>query len=84
KEITFNAIHTPDVTANLISISKLDERGYSVEYGRGKAIFKKPDGLPFMEAHLSNGMYLLDFEDADMPAAWVAKSRDIPASRETW
>ncbi|KAF8190712.1 hypothetical protein K438DRAFT_1971012 [Mycena galopus ATCC 62051] len=28
KEIAFNAIHTPDITANLISISKLDAKGY--------------------------------------------------------
>ncbi|KAJ7079445.1 hypothetical protein B0H15DRAFT_788098, partial [Mycena belliarum] len=39
KELTLNAIHTPDITVNLISISKLDAGGFSVEFGRGKAIF---------------------------------------------
>ncbi|KAJ7129925.1 hypothetical protein C8R46DRAFT_925191, partial [Mycena filopes] len=39
KEIALNAIHTPDITTNLISISKLDASGYSVEFGKGKAVF---------------------------------------------
>ncbi|KAJ7660151.1 hypothetical protein DFH06DRAFT_988979, partial [Mycena polygramma] len=39
KEITLNAIHTPDITVNLISVSKLDAGGFSVEFGRGKAVF---------------------------------------------
>ncbi|KAJ7695304.1 hypothetical protein B0H16DRAFT_1351106, partial [Mycena metata] len=36
KQLTLNAIHTPDITFNLVSISKLDASGYSVEFGRGK------------------------------------------------
>ncbi|KAJ6475192.1 hypothetical protein DFH09DRAFT_851719, partial [Mycena vulgaris] len=36
KELTLNALHTPDITVNLISISKLDAGGYSVEFGQGK------------------------------------------------
>ncbi|KAK7029229.1 hypothetical protein R3P38DRAFT_2393356, partial [Favolaschia claudopus] len=78
KEITFSAIHTPDITANLISISKLDEKGCAVEFAKGKALFKDKDGIPFMEASLVNGMYRVDFESAGVTAAWTARSRDSP------
>jgi hypothetical protein len=84
KEITLNAIHTPDITVNLISISKLDASGYFVEFGRGKATFKKPDGLLFMAGMLVNSMYQLDFEDADMISAWVARLRELKASKDAW
>ncbi|KAJ7772066.1 hypothetical protein DFH07DRAFT_734377, partial [Mycena maculata] len=57
KELALNALHTPDITVHLISISKLDASGYSVEFGQGKAVFKKPDGSPFMAGALVSGMY---------------------------
>jgi hypothetical protein len=44
KEITFEAIHIPDITSNLLSLSKLNAKGYLVEFGCGKATFQKPDG----------------------------------------
>lgn len=85
KEIAFNAIHTPDITANLISVSKLDQKGYAVEFGHGKAVFKRSDSLLFMEAVLLNGMYILPVESDDGgTSAWVAKSRDVPANKGTW
>jgi hypothetical protein len=37
-----------------------------------------------MAGTLAKGMYELDFEDADMIAAWITRSRDLPASKETW
>jgi hypothetical protein len=81
--LTFDAIHTPDIAANLISVAKLDEKGYSVEFGQGHAVFKAPSSAVFMEAKLVNGMYQVDFEDAGV-RAWAAKSRDEPAGKETW
>lgn len=39
KEITFDAIHTPGTTTNLVSLSKLDSKDYSVQFGHGKAVF---------------------------------------------
>jgi hypothetical protein len=83
KEIAFNAIHTPDITANLISVSKLDEKGYAVEFAHGKAVLKRSDGSPFMEVFLSNGMYVLELEDGGVNA-WVTKSRNVPANKGTW
>ncbi|KAJ7203300.1 hypothetical protein GGX14DRAFT_652149 [Mycena pura] len=73
KEISFDAIHTPDST-NLISISKLDARGYIVEFGGGKAIFKRANGSVFMEAMLSGGMYRVEFEDGGITANVAAAS----------
>lgn len=83
-ELILHAIHTPDITANLISISKLDSKGYAVEFKGGKGIFKKPDGSPFMEAVLTNGMYVLVLEDVAGTAAWVARSRDLLVDKGTW
>jgi hypothetical protein len=42
KEVLFHAIHTPDITANLVSLSRLDSKGYSVEFGRGKQCSRSP------------------------------------------
>lgn len=84
KEIVLDAIHTPDITANLISISKLDSKGYAVEFVNGKAMFKRRDGSPFMEAALSNGMYVLELEGGGGVNAWAANSRDVPADKGTW
>ncbi|KAK6984553.1 hypothetical protein R3P38DRAFT_2575719, partial [Favolaschia claudopus] len=78
KEITFSAIHSPDITANLISISKLDEKGCAVEFTKGKATFKDRNGVPFMEARLVDGMYRVDFDAAGVTAAWTARSRASP------
>lgn len=84
KEVLFHTIHTLDITADLVSLSKLNSKGYSVEFGHGKAIFKKPDGVPPTEATLQNGMYILEFkEDGAVAAAWVVKSRDVAADKGT-
>ncbi|KAJ7809144.1 hypothetical protein B0H14DRAFT_3481713 [Mycena olivaceomarginata] len=58
--VTFDALHTPDFTINLISVSRLDEKGFSVEFKKGKAVFKTPEGSPFMEGLLVDGMYCVD------------------------
>jgi hypothetical protein len=76
--VTFDALHTPDLRINLISVSHLDEKGFSVEFNSGKVTFKTPSGVPFMD-----GMYRLDFNEAGVTVA-AARSRDIPASRGTW
>ncbi|KAJ7804371.1 hypothetical protein B0H14DRAFT_2612416 [Mycena olivaceomarginata] len=64
------------LTLNLISISRLDEEGYSVIFSKGKATFKTPEGLPFMEGHLVDGMYrVTDFKflaENSYPQYWIA------------
>jgi hypothetical protein len=67
--VTFDALHTPDFTINLISVSRLDEKGFSVEFKGGKAVFRTPEGSPFMESVLVDGMYCVDFDSAGVTAA---------------
>jgi hypothetical protein len=81
--VTFDALYTPDLHINLISVSHLDEKGFSVEFNGGKATFKTPSGIPFMEGLLVDGMYRLDFDEANVTVA-AARSRDMPTSRGTW
>jgi hypothetical protein len=81
--VTFDGLHTPDFTINLISVSRLDEKGFSVEFKKGKAVFKTSEGSPFMEGVLVDGMYRVDFDSAGVAAA-TARSRDSPASRGMW
>jgi hypothetical protein len=83
REIILDTIHTPDITSNLISISKLDAKGYRVEFSNEKAIFKHSDSSPFMEALLSNGMYVLAFDDNNVSAC-IARSWDVPVDKGTW
>jgi hypothetical protein len=80
--LTFEALHTPS-TSNLISVSKLDERGYKVEFSTGKAIVRAPGGEAILEAKLVAGMYVIVLEDVGVTAN-VARSRDVPVSRNTW
>ncbi|KAJ7585784.1 hypothetical protein C8J56DRAFT_1053091 [Mycena floridula] len=39
-----NMIHTPNLTANLISIRKLDEAGFNITFGGGRGIVTSPTG----------------------------------------
>ncbi|KAJ3978856.1 hypothetical protein F5890DRAFT_1374439, partial [Lentinula detonsa] len=56
--ITFeNALHVPDVSYNLISISKMDALGYQILYGKGMAKFFSPSGTHFLTGYGSGGLY---------------------------
>ncbi|KAG6881055.1 hypothetical protein C0993_003080, partial [Termitomyces sp. T159_Od127] len=55
-----SALHTPDLSANLISIRKFDDLGFSVLFKGGQAIFSDPSGYPFMVGNKRDRMYLLE------------------------
>ncbi|KAJ3817346.1 hypothetical protein F5880DRAFT_1452389, partial [Lentinula raphanica] len=56
--LTFeNAFHSPDVSYNLVSISRMDRLGYQVLFGNGSAKFFSPKGVHFLTGHGSNGLY---------------------------
>ncbi|KAJ3978771.1 hypothetical protein F5890DRAFT_1394961, partial [Lentinula detonsa] len=52
-----NALHVPDVSYNLVSISKLDALGYQVLFGKGIAKFFSPSGTHFLTGYGSDGLY---------------------------
>ncbi|CAK5275187.1 unnamed protein product [Mycena citricolor] len=83
KTISLRALHTPNLSINLVSISRLDEKGISTHISKGVAIFSDPEGRLFMQAKSVNSMYCLDFEGADVTAL-AANSWAKPADRETW
>ncbi|KAJ3832319.1 hypothetical protein EV361DRAFT_777859, partial [Lentinula raphanica] len=56
--LTFaNALHTPNVSYNLISISKMDALGYKILFGNGVAKFFSPAGTHFLMGCGSGGLY---------------------------
>ncbi|KAJ3817097.1 hypothetical protein EV361DRAFT_759140, partial [Lentinula raphanica] len=56
--ITFeNALHAPDVSYDLVSISRMDELGYQVLFGNGVAKFFSPKGQHFLTGQGTNGLY---------------------------
>lgn len=83
REILFEAIYTPDIRANLISVSKLDARGYAVLFENGCAVFRRPDGSAVLERVLRGGMYVVDFNTA-ATNVWTARSRNVPVNKATW
>jgi hypothetical protein len=80
--LTFEALHTPG-TSNLISVSKLDEKGYKVEFSASKALVKAPKGETLLEARLVAGMYVVVLGDVGASTN-VARSRNVPVSKNTW
>ena len=87
--ITFkHAVHTPDLIANLISISKLDEANCWVLFGSGGVTFYDLHGgqkRMLMKGTGSNGMYLLHAEpQTPTTCAFIAHSLAKPTSLEVW
>jgi len=86
-----SVIHTPDLSANLISISKFDDLGYFTTFGGGKVIFTDREKRIIMEGQHTSGMYLLDMGnplihvmDQGGPTAMSARSHEKPVGLDTW
>jgi hypothetical protein len=59
--LSFNdAMHTPDLSHNLISIGKLDKGGYFSVFGGGGVTFIGQDGHPFLQGQGVGTMYQVD------------------------
>ncbi|KAF5378820.1 hypothetical protein D9615_006849 [Tricholomella constricta] len=83
-ELTFaDALHTPKLEHNLLSIGCLGKKGCSVTFNGLGAIFFDPDGHPFMRGACHNDtMYRIDF--IPRPTAMSARSLKRPTDLETW
>jgi len=89
--LTFKAaVHAPDLSANLISISKFDDLGFYTTFGGRKVIFLDATKQVMMEGHWVGGMYLLDMmgtpPTATGPGTVVmsARSHEKPIGINTW
>jgi hypothetical protein len=81
--LKFNSVlHTPDLTANLISVGRFDIAGFSVTFGNGRATFVDPAGTSFMSGDRAGSMYKLALTDP--VHAMAAKSHEKPANLEVW
>jgi hypothetical protein len=81
--LKFNSVlHTPDLTANLISVGRFDIAGFSVNFGNGRATFVDPDGINFMAGERLGSMYRLKLTNP--VHAMVAKSHEKPVNLEVW
>ncbi len=86
KIITFSKmLHCPDVSANLLSISRLDKEGWKVTFGEGKADFVDPNGKAQFTASMFNDLYMIDCTliRGEEYTALAAKSLEISAPIET-
>jgi hypothetical protein len=93
--IILDAIHTPDFTMNLISLPRLDRRGFVGEIGGGRLTVSSRDGTKIVDGVLTNTdggreLYRVDVvDDLDdggdgVVAAIAGRNRDQPTDLETW
>ena len=83
-----HAVHTPDLIANLISISKLDEVNCWALFGGGGVTFydlHEGQKQTLMKGTGRNGMYLLSVEpQTPTSPALIAHSLTKPTNLEVW
>lgn len=81
-----NALHTPTLVHNLVSIGRLDVSGKSVLFGNGVGTFLGSDGTPFMSGPRVGTMYelTLNAPGGDPTNALAARSQNKPTDLETW
>ena len=83
--LTFrDALHAPDVTANLISISRLDLAGWDTVFGGQRTRFFK-DKKEIFGGVLKNGLYLVGGSFiSSIPTALTARSLRSPGDIALW
>lgn len=80
-----DALHTPDLLANFISIGKFDKAGFSVTFTRGKASFRDPEEREVLTGEGSDGISLISTLDTEMKAkAMIAAPLNIPVDLDRW
>ena len=63
-QITYTqALHTPTLNANLVSISALNRAGLTTTVGNRRGIMRKVDGTVVLIGKNVNGMYILETLD---------------------
>lgn len=84
-ELTFTeALHTPELSHNLISIGRLDKHGCTVNFGGGTASFTASDGEVFMEGKAVGTMYEVELGTPRAPSAYISRSQNKPVNCATW
>ncbi|SJL14141.1 uncharacterized protein ARMOST_17596 [Armillaria ostoyae] len=80
------ALHCPDVSTNLISISRLDKEGWFVTFGGGQATFVDQKGTPQFTATLVNDLYAINgtLLRSEEYTALAARSLEAAVPIETW
>lgn len=75
-ELVFcNALHTLDLTFNLISINKFDQAGFNIVFGRGTVCFYDPAGKKVLCGKGASRMYLLgELCGSDKMSALITRS----------
>lgn len=76
-----NVLHTPDLSANLISVSRLDSMGCTTTFGGGKFVVRDKNGKSCLEGQMVNRMYMVNEGGS---AAMAARSHEKPTTLETW
>ena len=82
-KLTFNlALHTPNLSANLVSIGCFDDAEFTIIFGGKTVKFIDPNGTNILTGKWSQGMYLL--EPVEPHVAMIAKSIDKPTTLDVW
>ena len=82
-----HALHTPTLSANLISVSAFDNAGLTTTFGCGQGTITKGDGTVVLTARQHKGMYVIDVldnipETSNTPIAMSSLSQST--SLEQW
>jgi Reverse transcriptase (RNA-dependent DNA polymerase)/gag-polypeptide of LTR copia-type/GAG-pre-integrase domain len=78
-----NALHTPDLAANLISVSRLDAAGFDSHFGKGRVTFLDDD-FPILTGFLDRGMYKLNTVPTDVNDIKAMTSIAKKTDEATW
>jgi hypothetical protein len=80
-----DVLHAPDITANLLSISRMDITGWSAVFGNGHVQFFNKDKMEIFSGVLKNGLYLIHglFSTA-IPTVLTACSLKSPTNINIW
>ncbi len=80
------ALHCPDVSANLISISRLDKEGWFVTFGRGQATFMDYNCTPQFTATMVNDLYAINgtLLRNEEYTTLTTRSLEVAVLIETW
>ncbi|KAG9219551.1 hypothetical protein CCMSSC00406_0008242 [Pleurotus cornucopiae] len=82
RTITFDALHTPDVSSDLISVSQLDGKGLTILFSKGLGRVYDADDKLILTATKRSGLYVFDVKQS--PIANATRSLDKPVNMDTW
>ena len=77
-----SALHTPNLSANLILIGHFDDTGCTIIFAGKTVRFINPDGINILTGGQSQGMYLL--ETVESHTAMITKSINKPTMLNIW